>query len=181
MALTREQKETRVKETAETLSSAVSVVFVTYDALQLADMNALRDQLFEAGVSMRVIPKRLAKIALENAELNFDPTAQEGQLALVWGDDVVSPAKVLAGFAKDHEQLQLVGGVMDPSSAKASEGKVELTAEQVVQLSTMPSKEELLAKLVGTLAGPISGFQSVLSGVPRNAVYVLSAIKDQKE
>lgn len=171
MALTREQKETRVKETAETLSSAVSVVFVTYDALQLADMNALRDQLFEAGVSMRVIPKRLAKIALENAKLDFDPTTQEGQLALVWGDDVISPAKVLAGFAKDHEQLQLVGGVMD--SAVISD-------EEVKKLATMPSREELLAKLVGTLAGPISGFQSVLSGVPRNAVYVLSAIKDQK-
>jgi large subunit ribosomal protein L10 len=172
MALTREQKKARVQEARETLGSAVAVVFVTYDALALADMNELRDQLFEAGVSMRVIPKRLLKLAVIEAKLDFDPTAQEGQMALVWGDDVVSPAKVLAEFAKKHEQLQLVGGVMERSV---------ISDFEVKRLATIPSREELLRQLVGMLAGPLSGFQAVLSGVPRSAVFVLAAIKESKQ
>lgn len=170
MALTRQQKEARVAEAKEALT-ATAVVFVTYDALNLVDMNELRDSLFEAGVKMRVIPKRLLKLAATNAKLDIDPTTYEGQVAIVWGDDVVTPAKTLSEFAKKHEQLQLVSGVM--------EGAV-IDQDQVKQLANLPSREELLAKLVGTLAGTTTGLVGVLSGVPRSAVYVIKAIADSK-
>ena len=172
MALTRQQKEARVAEATEALSSAVSYVFMSYDGLTVTDMNDLRAKLHAEGVGMRVIPKRLARIVTKNVELDFDPTTVEGQLAVVWGNDAVAPAKVLHGFVKEHENAQMVAGAMDGSL---------LSTDEVKALAQLPSREELLAKLVGTLAGPISGFQSVLSGVPRSAVYVLTAIKESKE
>jgi len=172
MALTRQQKEQRIKTTTEDLSGAVSYVFLSYDAFNVEDVEELRGQMHEQGVSMRVMPKRLLKIVLQNVELDFDPTQVDGQLAVVWGSDAVAPAKVLYEFAKERDNLKLVAGAMDGSP---------LSAEEVTALAQLPGREELLAKLVGTLAGPISGFQSVLSGVQRNAVYVLTAVKEQKE
>ncbi len=172
MALTREQKEQTVTETTEALSGAVSYVFVSYDALTVADVEDLRVKMGEADVSLRVLPKRLLKIVCQNVELPFDPTTTEGQLAVAWSSDAVAPAKILNEFIEDHDNLQLVAGAMEGSL---------LSLEEVKALAKLPSREELLAKLVGTLAGPMSGTVRVFSGVQRSAVYVLTAIKEQKE
>lgn len=171
MPLTRQQKETRVQEVGANLTSASGVVFLAYDALTIADGNDLRDKLFAAGCSMRVVPKRLLKIALKGASLEFDPMVHEGQMAIIYGGDAVSPAKILADFAKGKENLRLVAGVL--------EGK-EIAAADVMALAKLPSKQQLLGQLVGVLSGPMRGFAQVLSGVPRATVYVLQAIADQK-
>jgi large subunit ribosomal protein L10 len=172
MPLTKQQKNTRVQEVGSDVASAASVVFLAYTALTIEQSNELRDKLFEAGCSMKVVPKRLLKIALAGVNLSFDPMAHEGQMAIIYGSDAVSPSKVLFAFAKGKENLRLVAGVL--------EGK-EIAAEQVASLAKLPSKQELLGQLVGVLSGPMRGFAQVLSGVPRATVYVLQAIADTKK
>jgi|SRR3989344_637165 len=171
MPLTRQQKETRVSEVGDTISASAGAVFLAYDALNVVDVNELRNKLFEAGCDMRVVPKRLLKIALTGANISFNPMEHTGQMAVISGKDGVSPAKVLFAFAKGKENLRLVAGLLD--------GK-EITAADVIALAKLPSKQELLGQLVGVLSGPMRGMVQVLSGVPRGAVYVLQAIADQK-
>ena len=96
----------------------------------------------------------------------------EGQLAFVYGgEDEVSAAKIISKLGKDNENLKMLGGVL--------EGKAMDQAE-ITALSKLPSKDELLAKVVGSLKAPISGFVNVLGGNLRGLVYTLKAIKEQK-
>lgn len=156
----------------DAVSHATSVVFVSFDGLTVDDVTELRGKLFAEGMRMRVVPKRLLRIVMKNTNLDFDPKAHEGQIAVVWGADPVAPAKVLHDFAKTHEAITLTAGVL---------AKNMLTREQVVALAQLPSRDQLLGQLVGVLAGPMRGLAVVLSGVPRATVYVLSAIRDQKQ
>lgn len=172
MGLTRQQKENVVQEMEQSVTGAIASVFVSFNGLTLGEVNELRDALYEAGCSMRVVPKRLLRISLQNAKLDFDPTEYEGQVAVVSGSDAVAPAKILNKFVKGRENIELRAGVL--------EGGV-ISLDQVKALATLPSREEMLAKLVGTLAAPMSGLVGVFSGVQRQTVYVLQAIAEQKE
>lgn len=172
MPLTRVQKEAVVQEISTAIPKATSVVFVAFDGLTVTDVTKLRDKMYENGARMRVMPKRLLKLALKQSKIEFDPINQDGQIAIAWGIDAVSPAKILFEFAKEKkETLRLLAGVL--------EGK-ELSLAEVTSLAMLPSRKELLGQLAGVLAGPMRGFASVLAGVPRSLVYVLQAVKDQK-
>lgn len=172
MPLTRQQKEQRIAEVEAGVSGATSVVFVAYNALTVAEVNELRDNLFTAGGTLRVIPKRLLKIVLGTLKVDFDPLAHEGQLAVVWGSDAVAPAKALSTFAAKHaEKIRLLSGTL--------EGNL-LTLEEVTALAQLPTREQLLGQLAFVLAGPARGLVTVLSGVQRDTVRVLQAIADQK-
>ena len=173
MAQTKEQKEQQIKEVEASVTEATSVVFIAYDRLTVSEVEELRASLGEAGGSMRVVPKRLLKIAAANSKIDFDPTAHEGQVAVVWADDAVAPAKTLSAFAKEHDDaVRLLAGTL--------EGNV-LSVEEVSALAKLPSKQELLGQLVSVFAGPTRGLVTVFSGVQRNTVNVLKAIADQKE
>lgn len=173
MPLTRIQKEQAVKEISDALPAATSVVFVGFNGLTVTDVNELRNKLYASGGHMRVMPKRLLAIALKNAKLEFDPNAQEGQLAVVWGTDVVTPAKIMYEFAQQKKDvIRLLAGVLEGNT---------LSFEQVTSLAQLPGREQLLAQLVSVLAGPARGLVQVLSGVPRSLVYVLQAVKENKE
>lgn len=170
MPLTRQQKEQAIKDVGEALPQAVSVVFVGFNGLTVTDVNDLRNKLHEAGAKMRVMPKRLLKIALKNAKLEYDPATHEGQMAVVWGTDAVSPAKIMYDFAKQKKDvLKLLAGVLEGNT---------LSLEEVTSLAQLPTREQLLAQLVGVLAGPMRGLVSAMSGVPRSLVYVLQAVKE---
>lgn len=171
MPLTRQQKEEVVSQVQEAASGATSMVFVGFNGLTLAEIEELRGKLYEEGCSMRVVPKRLMRLALQNANVQYDPTEYGGQVALVWGSDAVAPAKVLAQFAKGKETMQLLAGALEGGA---------ISLEQVKELASLPSRDEMIGRLVGTIAGPLRGMVGVLSGVPRATVYVLQAIKDKK-
>jgi len=173
MPLTRTQKEEVVKDVATALPEAASVVFVGFSGLNVTDVTELRDKLYEVGAKMRVMPKRLLKIALKEAKMEYDPATYDGQMAVVWGTDAVTPAKIMYDFAKKKpETMKLLAGVLEGNT---------LSLEQITSLAQLPSREQLLAQLVGVLAGPARGLVQVLSGVPRSLVYVLQAVKEQKE
>jgi len=172
MTLTRQQKETIVADTQEALQSTTAMVLVSFDKLTVEESRQLRDQLSEAGGNMRVVPKRLLKIIFSNIKFDIDPTALDGQLAVAWGQDPVTPAKTLNEFAKEHEEkLTLLSGTL--------EGSV-LTLEEVKELAALPTREQLIGQLLSVLNGPARGFASVLSGVQRSTVQVLQAIVDKK-
>jgi len=166
MSLTRKQKEEVIALTEADLKAAVSIVLISYDKLTVAEGTEMRNLLSEAGGHMRVMPKRLLKIAFSNIKIGLDPTDLEGQVAVAWADDPVAPAKVLNDFAKKHEEkIQLLAGSM----------------EEVKALATLPTREQLLGQLLSVFNGPVQGTVRVLSGVQTSAVRVLQAIADQKE
>lgn len=172
MPKTRAQKEVTVSDLAEVLKKAKSAVFATYEKLPVKDIEALRRTAKEQGVVYTVSKKTLLQRAMKDAGYQVDPKTITGNFATLFGiEDEVAPAKIVAAFAKTHENMQIVGGAL--------EGRT-LAAAEVKALAKLPSKQELLGMLVGTLQAPITGFVNVLAGNLRGLATVLNAIKDQK-
>jgi large subunit ribosomal protein L10 len=171
MPLTRQQKEERVAQMEKSITEATSVVFVSYTGLNITDSNELRDKLFAQGSRLRVMPKRLLQLITKKTNIEFDPVAQENQIAVIWGKNAVAPAKVTHEFAKKHENIKFLAGIL--------EGKF-LSFEEVTSLAKLPSREQLIGQLLSVMIGPLRGFETVLTGAQRNLVYALNAIKDKK-
>lgn len=173
MAKTKQQKEDFIKDFKEKLDKAKSLVFVHFDGLKVKEIEELRKLFRAEKVEYVVAKKTLLKKVFEQAGIeNYDPATFEKEVGVAFGiDDEVAPARIIQKFAKDHEALQAFGGVLENSF---------VGQEKVIELSKLPSKEELLAKVVGSINAPVSGFVNVLAGNLRNLVYVLSAVKDNK-
>ncbi len=169
---TKKQKKDIVKDLSEKLKNSKAVVFSDFKGLKVKDMMAMRKELRSAGVSFNVVKKTLIEIALKDAKLKMDVKNLEGQIAVAVssGDEVVA-AKIIAKVAKANENLKIVGGIL---------GDKILATDEVNTLASLPGKDELLAKLVGTLNAPISGFVNVLAGNLRGLVQVLKAVADTK-
>ncbi|PJE76389.1 50S ribosomal protein L10 [Candidatus Uhrbacteria bacterium CG10_big_fil_rev_8_21_14_0_10_48_16] len=172
MPKTRAQKSEIVDELAQKLTSMKSVVFTSVAGYTMEDANTLREKGREVGVELLIAKKSLLVRALENNGFTISKDDLEGSILTTFGfDDEVAAAKLMAEFAKDRDSISIVGGIL--------EGQFVGT-EAIQQLATLPSREQLLAQLVGTLNAPISGFVNVLAGNLRKFVYVLDAIKEAK-
>jgi large subunit ribosomal protein L10 len=171
--LTRNQKHELVKELTEKIKAAKSVVFVDFKGLKVKDATILKRSLRAAGVEYVVVRKTLIDIALKNAGIEGANIAKvEGQVALSLSNlDEVAAAKIIDTFAKTNENVKMLGGVL---------GTQLMNADEVKALAKVPSKEQLLGQLVGTLNAPISGFVNVLAGNLRGLVQVLNAISEVK-
>lgn len=169
---TKEQKKSIVKDLAEKLKNSKAVVFSDYKGLPVKDMMALRRELKKEGVDLKVAKKTLIKLALKDAGFEIDAKKFEGQLALaISAEDEVVAAKIIAKTAKANENIKMVGGIL---------GTKELSASEVKALSLIPSKQELLAKLVGSINAPVSGFVNTLAGNVRGLIQVLKAVSEVK-
>ncbi len=171
MAKTRQEKEQTVTTLAKELEAATSVVFANFQGLSMKDIDELRKSCKEQGVQLRANKKTLLKLALKNTGLDVDTKEFVGGVATFTGSDDITAAKIVATFAKTHEVVKIFGGIFE---------KAFIGEAQVKALSAIPSRHELLGRLVGTLNAPVSGFVNVLAGNLRGLVTVLSAIKDQK-
>lgn len=174
MAKTKQRKEQELQQLQDKLEQSKGVVLANYMGLSVNEIQELRQQLRDENSEMVVAKKTLIDLALTNAGVAADTVrAMEGGIAIVFGyEDEVAPAKVVADFAKEHEVVELKGGLL--------EGEF-IGQEKVLALSKLPSKQELLAKMVGSLNSPMSGFVNVLGGNTRGLVQVLSQIKESKE
>lgn len=143
-----EQKEKEVKELADKLKEAKMVLLTDYRGINVADVTKLRADLRPTAVEYKVIKNNIIKRALDaNGESALDE-ALEGPVALVIGnEDYLEPSKVIYNFTKDHDFYKIKGGVI--------EGKV-MTAEEIITLAKLPSRQELLGMLAGALLGNIS-------------------------
>ncbi len=170
MPKTRQQKEEILNKVLENIKNSKSVVFANFEGLKVKEVEELRKKCKEAGVEYFVAKKTLLKKALE--EEGYSDYDLPGEVGSAFSmEDEVAAAKVLNDFAKDHEQLQFIAGILENNM---------IDAEGVKNLAKLPSKDELLAKMVGSLKAPVSGFVNVLSGNLRGLVQVLNAIKEQK-
>ena len=170
--LTRVQKETLVSEMSSQAKTAKSAVFVDYRGLTVFDIQALKKKLKDVGGTFRVVKKTLLTRIGQEAGIAIDEKILDGQIAVVFSqEDEVSAVKTVHEFAKMNKKMRILGGVL--------ENKMIL-AESVEALAKMPSKQEMLATLVGTIQAPISGFVRVLAGNMRGLVTVLKAIEEKK-
>lgn len=173
MAKTKQQKEAALKDLTEKIRQAKSLVFVNFRGLKVKEIEELRKNCRAENVGYLVAKKTLMKKAFEDVGLkDVDPKSFTNEVATVFGfTDEVAPARIIQNFAKSHEALNAFGGIL--------EGKF-VDKDKIIELSKLPSKDELLAKVVGSIKTPISGLINVLAGNLRNLVYILNAIRQTK-
>ena len=171
--LNRKQKEKLVKELTENFSQAKAVVFANHQKLKVNQLQNLRKDLRSENIHCKVAKKKLFALALEEAELkDVDLSSHKCSIAAVFGnDDEISPAKIIHKFSKENKELKILGGILNGNF---------LDAKEIIGLALLPNKDELLAKFVGSINAPVSGFVSVLNGNLRGLVCALNAIKDTK-
>ncbi len=173
MAKTRQQKKEMLDSIIEKLEKSKAAVFVGFNGLTVNELEELRNICRENDLEYLATKKTLLKIALEKSNLPVkDQEILSNEVAVVfsYNDEVTAP-KIVAKFAKSHEATTLKGGIL--------ENKI-IDLSMVKKLVSIPGKEELLAKLVGSLNAPVSGFVTVLKGNLRGFVQVLNAIKKSK-
>jgi len=167
------QKKDLVARLATQLSEAQITILIDYKGLDVQTITRLRYELRQAGASMEVVKNTLLNLASQNTDAALMTDFYQGPTAVVTSaTDPVAPSKILVDFAKDNEKLEI--------KAAAFGGK-RLEPEEIKALAKMPSKEELLGKLVYTLNAVPTSFVNVLAGVPRGLVNVLNGLKDQKD
>lgn len=149
----RAQKAELVTELRGVFEQTGLVVVSHYSGLSVADMTSLRVQMRDAGAQFRVTKNRLTKLALEGTKCSSISHLFTGPTAIAYSDDPVAAAKVSVEFAKKNEKLIVLGGVM---------GETELDADGVKALASMPSLDELRAKLVGMISTPATRVAGVL-------------------
>ncbi|PIT86565.1 MAG: 50S ribosomal protein L10 [Candidatus Magasanikbacteria bacterium CG10_big_fil_rev_8_21_14_0_10_43_6] len=172
MAKTKLQKEEAIQSLVSSLQSAKSAVFANFQGLTVQETEELRAQCREQEITCIATKKTLMTRALTDAGFDVDAKAFNGAVAAFFGNtDEVAPAQIVANFAKTHEIVTIFGGVLEGSFIEA--GKVH-------DLSKLPSKQQLLGQLVGTMQAPVSGFVRVLGGNLRGLVTVLDAVREQK-
>ena len=170
---TLKKKEAVVDSIKEKLEASQSVVLIDYRGLTVAEVTELRNQMREAGVEYQVLKNTMIKRAAEKAGIEGLDPILEGPTAVAFGiNDPVAPAKILTKFAKDTKKITIKGSVLAGNA-------IDVAA--VENLAKLPSKEELIAKMLGSLNAPITGLVMVLSGVTSKFVRTLEAIRVQKE
>jgi large subunit ribosomal protein L10 len=168
-----DKKKEIVEELHEKFSKSKVVIVTDYKGLDVAAITALRRKLREAGIEYRVIKNTLMARASEDTGVEAIRDSFKGPSAVALSyDDPVAPAKVLTEFAKENDKLEIKIGVMD--------GKV-LDLSAIKALSSLPSREVLLAQVLSAMNGVPTSFVRVLNAIPQQFLYVLQAVKEKKE
>lgn len=172
MLLKRADKEQLVKDMTDSLASAKTVVLVNYQGLKVKEIQDLKKNLRELGIGFQITKNTLLKIALKNQGITIDDKLLDQPVAAVWGlTDEVVPAKKTVEFGKTAERLEIIGGLMNGQFVDTN---------TIKQLAALPGREELYAKLVGTLNAPMSRLVNALQGNLRSLVYILSEYQKSK-
>jgi len=173
MPLTREQKETLVSSYQEGLAKAPHVFLMDYAGISVPEVTDLRNRLRETGGSYVVIKNRLARLAIKGEALDELSDVLEGPVAAAYSDsDAVSLAKALTEFAKEVPALELKAGLV--------EGQ-RVDAEDIKQIASLPSREELLTKLLYLMQSPVERFVRSLADVTRQFVTVVDQVRAAKD
>ncbi len=171
MSLNLEDKKAVVAEIAKQVSSAQAIIMAENRGLPVAAFTRLRKQARDSGVYLKVLKNTLVRRAVADTPFAGLADRMSGPLAYGMGPDPVAVAKVLNEFAKGNEKFVITAGGM-PNSV--------MTAKDVSALASLPSREELLAKLMGTMQAPVAKFVQTLNEVPGKFVRTLAAVRDQK-
>ena len=160
MALTKEQKTKQIESIKERVAKQKSVIFVDFNKVPSKEMFSLRKSLKEAGCNLKIAKKTLVRIAFGQSNISFwnkIKASVPGQLALVFGiEDEISPARISNAFSKTQENFKILGGIFE---------KRFIDKERVLVLANIPTRNELLSRLVGSIYSPVSGFVRVLNKI----------------
>jgi len=172
MALNKEQKNNIVSDLKQNIEKKKSLVFIGFDGIDVKELTEFRETLKEQGNELKVAKKSLMKIALESKNIDFDPRKLEGEVAMVFGyEDELAPSKLSYNFSKKNQNVKILGGFLEDTFYEMGD---------IIKLAQLPSKEQLLGMLVGTLSAPATNLVGVLSGNMRKLVFAISQIRDQK-
>jgi large subunit ribosomal protein L10 len=172
LGLNLEQKQAVVAEVAKQVAGAQAIIMVENRGMAVADMTKLRAKARASGVYFRVVKNTLVRRAV--ADTPFAQLAEKmvGPLAYGIGTDPVAVAKVLNDFAKGNEKFVITGGAMP--------GQV-MSAKEIAALATLPSREELIARLLATMQAPVTKLVRTMNEVPSKFVRALAAVRDAKQ
>lgn len=172
MSLNLQEKQAVVAEVAKQVAGAQAIVMAENRGMPVAAMTQLRAKARASGVYFRVVKNTLVRRAV--ADTPFSPLADKmvGPLAYGIGSDPVAVAKVLSDFAKGNEKFVITGGAMP--------GQV-MSAKDIVALASLPSREELIARLLGTMQAPVAKLVRTMNEVPSKFVRTLAAVRDSKQ
>jgi large subunit ribosomal protein L10 len=172
LSLNLDEKKAVVAEVSAQIAQAQAVVLAEYRGTQVTQITALRAQARKSGVYFRVLKNTLARRAVAGTPFEGLASHMVGPLVYGIAQDPVAVAKVMSEFAKGKEKFVIKGGAMP---------NFVMSAADVSNLANMPSREELLAKLLGTMQAPIAQFVRTLNEVPTKFVRGLAAVRDQKQ
>lgn len=172
MSLNLEQKQAVVAEVSAQVAQAQTIVLAEYRSLPVEHMTVLRRKARDSGVYFRVLKNTLARRAVADTPFKSLADQMIGPLAYGISSDPVAAAKLLHEFSKENEHLVIKGGAMP---------NVLMSAKEIAVLAKMPSRQELLATLVGTMQAPVVKFVRTLNEVPGKFVRAVAAVRDQKE
>jgi len=172
LGLNLDEKQAVVSEVSAQVAAAQAIVLAEYRGLEVGHMTDLRRKARASGVYLRVLKNTLARRAVKDTP--FEKLADQMAGPLIYGisDDPVATAKVMSEFAKGNDKFVIKGGAM-PNAV--------ISAKEVQALASMPSREELLAILLGTMQAPVAQFVRTLNEVPSRFVRTLAAVRDARE
>ncbi len=166
----RTEKKAFVTTLHDVLEQTSVVVVAHYSGLTVAQMQALRKQMREAGATVQVTKNRLTKIALEGTELASVARLLKGPTLLAYSQDPVAAPKAAVAFAKDHDKLVILGGAM---------GKTALDPDAVKSLATLPSLDEMRAKLIGLIQAPATKLAQLTTAPAAKLARVVKAYAEK--
>lgn len=172
MLLTRNQKEQLISEMLEGLEKSKAILLVNYQGLKVKEIQELKKNLKQQGIGFQITKNTLLKIAFKKAGLSVEESLLDQPVAIVWGNtDEVTPAKITLDFGKTAEKLEVIGGIVNKNFADIS---------IIKQLAALPSRQDLYAKLVGSLNAPMYRLVNSLQGNLRSLVYILKQYQENK-
>jgi large subunit ribosomal protein L10 len=172
VALNRQEKAAQVEEVSALVAKAQSIIVAEYRGLNVESVTRLRKEARSQGVQLHVLKNTLARRAVNDTPYAGLADKLVGPLVYGFSSDPVSAAKVLSAFAKGNDKLVVKAGAMP---------NVVMDEAGVKALATLPSREELLAKLMATMQAPIGQFVRTLNEVPARLVRTVAAVRDAKE
>lgn len=172
MAKTREQKEAQIAKLSDQINEMKSAVFVDYKGLRVSETEELRKKLRGESVNFNITKNTLAKKALFESGIEVEAEIFDKPVAIAFGlGDEIAPAKGISAYAKDHDAIEILGGIFE---------RKFIDAVMVKKLALLPSRQELYAKAVGSIASPLSGMVNVLAANIRGLVNVLNGYRENK-
>jgi large subunit ribosomal protein L10 len=172
MALTRAQKKKVIEDLKEKIERQKAIIFIDFAGLKVRDLSDLRRRLKATDCQLKVAKKTLMAIAFKLTKLDFKPKKLQGEVALVFGyKEPLAPAKIVYQFTKINPNLKILGGFIENQKSKF------LNPEEIIELAKLPTREELLTRLVGSISAPISNFINILEGNIKGLINVLAKAK----
>ncbi|MCX7990717.1 MAG: 50S ribosomal protein L10 [Proteobacteria bacterium] len=169
----KQEKQKIIDGVREKFEKASCAVLIKNNGLTVSEFTTLRNKLRAEKIDIKVVKNTLAIRSIEASSYSLLKDYYKGPTVTVWSyNDPVTLAKILTEFLKGQQKAEIIAGAISNKL---------LNANDINKLSTLPSKEELLSKMLGSLKSPTTGFVNVLAGIPRSFLNVLNAIKEQKQ